>query len=168
MCVDVDEAWEMSWSDSAAALKPGETGKCYECNRDLAEGELHTFGCWGPLAYRYCQIEGCMHEECDNGEEYIDEDEMRFCRQCLAARVWLEKVCHSWLYGGILEDLKEHFIEEMRPIHSLPLGRIVVASKNDWRRRDGTLWAPEVVEGWANQGAEMVAAAIGRDTSEGE
>lgn len=161
MCVDVDESWEMAWSDSAAI--GDERSTCYECNRPLA-GEVHTHGHWGPVSYRECEIEGCDHTACDDGEEYMDEQEgatMRFCPQCLAARVWLEKVCRSWMFGGILEDLENHFRDEMRPIQSLPLGRIVVASKKRWRRQDGSLWAPEVIEGWANQGAEMVLTTIG-------
>lgn len=161
MCVDVDEVWEMLWSDSAAI--GDERATCYECGRSLT-GEVHTHGHWGPLAYRECQIEDCDHLDCNDGEEYIDEAEgctMRFCPQCLAARVWLEKVCHSWMYGGIIEDLEMHFIDEMRPICSLPLGRIVVASKKRWKRRDGSLWPAETVKGWADQGAEMVLTAIG-------
>lgn len=160
MCVDIDERWEMSWSDSGA-VGPAKS-KCFECYRDL-EGEVHTYGHWGPVAHVECEVEGCDHESCSDGEEYIDEDEgatMRFCPQCLAARVWLEKVCGTWMYEGVLDDLEHHFVDEMRPIRSLPLGRIVVASKKQWRRPDGTLWPAEVVQGWANQGAALVGAAI--------
>lgn len=159
MCVNVDEPWEAIWSHHDALGLPGQKTRCAECDRDLA-GEHHVWESLGPLTT--WDDEGCDHksDDCPCDDMRVDEDEateFRFCFQCLAARVWLERVCNSWLYGGVLEDLEHHFVDEMRPIQSLPLGRLVVASKRQWRRRDGSLVPPEAVEGWANQGAQMVA-----------
>lgn len=159
MCVDVDEPWEPVWSHDDAVSLPGQTFRCNECDRAFTPGEHHVWEFLAPLREHYCDDETCDPDDCTADSEYLDEDEgseWRFCFQCLAAREWLSRVCHAWMYGGVEDDLINHTME-MYPIASLPLARLVVGMRNDWRKRDGSLYDPELVERWANQGAQLVA-----------
>ena len=88
--------------------------KCTECNREIATGEsYHT------EAYRF-----------DGGVR-----RHKTCAHCMVARAWLQDECGGWVYGGIEEDMAEHASEH----YGLPVARLYVALRNDWRRRDGSL-----------------------------
>ena len=90
--------------------------KCFECGLPIVVGESHEYvsGKW---------------------DGYFDA--FRTCSRCVAARRWLEVVCHGWLYGGVDVDIREH-AEEM--YGGWPLGIVANAMRNRWKRHDGRLF----------------------------
>jgi hypothetical protein len=59
----------------------------------------------------------------------------RTCPHCKVIAGWLTKVCGGYLYGGVLEDFQEHWLEnEVCRTHAL--GRMFMYSQRRWRRFD--------------------------------
>ncbi len=109
-----DEFVEVLSATQPAARKPH---KCIECFRTINPGEQYD-----------------RHEGILEGEWMT----YKTCLQCLSVREWLAVVCSGWMYGGVLEDIREHFHEG----YGIWLGRATVSMKKKWRKRDGTLMAP--------------------------
>src|SRR4030066_192878 len=76
---------------------------CYECRRKISPGET------------YQRTTAMWHR----GEGI---DTYKVCRHCVQAEKWLARECGGWLYGGVLEDLEEHWREE-ETTRSWRLGR---------------------------------------------
>jgi hypothetical protein len=99
--------------------------RCGECKRVIDKGERHV-----RESYKH---DGDFHSH-------------RVCLHCVAARGWLEKECGGWCYGGVEEDLREHWHEDAR-YRKLSLGRLIVGMANGWRKRNGDLMeVPEAKE----------------------
>jgi hypothetical protein len=131
MCrVQYCDPWEVYSSKIRKARKEHE---CYECSRTICPGET----------YRYAAglTEGRW-------------DVFKLCAHCEAAGQWLQVVCHGYLYGGIGEELREHWEEE--PLfRSVGLARLIIGRERAWQR---TKWAAEgglmEVPAWAADVAE--------------
>lgn len=108
--------------------------KCGECRRDMPAGELYL--------RVYMVYEG-------------DYSSHRLCAHCEAASQWLIQVCDGYLCGGMWEDLKEHFADHWYPVKTASLGRMIVAARDGWRRKDGTLWPVETIARWAEAGIRL-------------
>jgi hypothetical protein len=61
----------------------------------------------------------------------------RPCPHCQVIATWLTKVCGGWLYGGVLEDFGEHWVEN-EVCRSHALGRMFIYSQRRWKRRPGS------------------------------
>ena len=92
--------------------------ECHECNRRIDIGET----------YERASL------ECE-GSVYS----FNTCRQCVAARAWIEAVCGTFLHQGVLEDLKEHIEEGYNPRW---LNIAVSGMQRKWRDKNGKLWRP--------------------------
>jgi hypothetical protein len=88
--------------------------KCSECQRQILTGEQY------------------MHEAIVNDSSV---DIFRTCEHCQVVREWLSEECGGWAYGGVEEDIREHFYEG----YGLPVGRLAAGMSRHWRRRDGRL-----------------------------
>lgn len=97
--------------------------RCGDCGRTIVPGE------------RYHRGEGLY-------EDYWSTNKV--CGHCNAASKWLLAVCHGYLYGGIIEDLVEHW-DESWEVRSLDFGRLIVLAHARWRRH-GELVPVETVE----------------------
>ena len=134
MCMidGLDEPFKV-WSQATrSARRPH---RCIECGREIAPGE------------RYEYSTGLLNSW----------DSFHTCEHCVAARIWLESVCHGFLYHAVQEDLEEHWTEHWRPIKNTYLGRLIVAMRNDWMYH-GTRIPRERVERWAVRGAAIAMA----------
>lgn len=82
--------------------------RCSECARTIRPGERYerVTGLWDG---RWSTFTTCAH--------------------CRAARVWLEVVCGTWLYGELFQELEEHWNEGYA---SIPFGRLIVGVKRGW------------------------------------
>jgi hypothetical protein len=49
---------------------------------------------------------------------------------------WLTKECGGYLYQGVAEDIIEH----AREGYGFGVYRLAVGIRNDWKRKDGSLW----------------------------
>lgn len=115
MCM-IDHAEWCEWSSSREHTAR-KTHRCDECYRDIQPGERYRIGVGGQ--------DGSIWSE-------------KQCRHCWAASVWLTEVCGGFLWGGVAEDLREHW--DVSPKYrTLWLGRAVVGQQRRWRRRDGEL-----------------------------
>jgi hypothetical protein len=94
-----------------AARKPH---KCMECGRGISKGE------------RY-------HTETFKNDGTVTTH--KTCAHCMVAREWLMKECGGWVYGAVEEDMSEH----ADTYYGLPVARLYVAMRNNWKRRDGSL-----------------------------
>jgi hypothetical protein len=102
MCmVDDADGWKVFRSETRRAAK--EHG-CYECARTIAKGESYEFA-----------------------TGLIDDHwfTMHTCAQCVELKRWLTKVCNGYLFGGVWEDIEQHWQEDWL-YHSLAFGRIIV------------------------------------------
>lgn len=84
---------------------------CGECGRTIEPGERYRVG--GGV--------------CD-GEWWTG----KMCVHCWAARSWLSVQCNGWLWGGVLEDLEEHW-QESPLLRSHWLGRAILGMRRRWR-----------------------------------
>ena len=115
MCmVDFSEGHAEYWVDwMRKAAKPH---KCYECNRTIGKGEIHqqTNVKW-------------------SGER---PDRYRTCLHCCIAGRWLIERCGGYLFGGVLEDLEQHWTDE--GVHTFELGRLILGMRRRWLRVRGS------------------------------
>lgn len=119
MCmVDDGEGWKVFRSEWRTARKQH---ACYDCGRKIEPGE------------RYYFATGISNDDWRRWDTY------RECAHCQYAAKWLLAECGGYLFGGILEDLEEHWDGElMRDLH---IGRAIVGLRRRWRRKDGSLMA---------------------------
>lgn len=86
---------------------------CHECGRTIKAAELYR------------------------SESYIWEGEFQVhktCPQCLICRQWLENECSGWVYGGVAEDVEEHYHEAAYPkAIKRDLARLVVGLRTHWK-----------------------------------
>lgn len=116
MCM-IDSADPVTPINDGEYRKARKAHKCNECRRAIDVGER----------YHYETFTG------DNGFT-----QHKTCAHCMVARDWLQKECSGWIYGGVEEDLREH-VTDNGGYYGMPLARLSVAMKNNWRRRDGSL-----------------------------
>jgi hypothetical protein len=79
---------------------------CEECGRVISIGEVYWYGFGKQDGYIY---------------------DSKTCEHCRVASDWLLRNCNGFIYGAIIEDLKEH------AEGSLPMLRIVVGARRSWR-----------------------------------
>lgn len=117
MCmVDEGEGWAVSRDGHRVASRPY---RCYECDREIAMGE------------RYYYLTGII-----NGDHHWET--YRLCAHCDWAAGWLRGQCNGFLFGGVQEDLRNHWDEDVL-LRDFDLGRRIVGMRRRWRRRDGSL-----------------------------
>lgn len=110
MCMadDADRVTLLSESEPRARKEY----KCAECSRTIKIGEQYQ------------------------SDRYLFDGRFsihRTCMQCMVCREWLQKECSGWLYGGIYEDLAEHFHEAGYPAAiKWGIGRLLVGMQNKW------------------------------------
>jgi hypothetical protein len=65
------------------------------------------------------------------------------CQHCQFAAQWLQKHCGGYCFGGMREELEEHYSEGYRE-DSLP--RLLIGIRRGWKafRGDGLLLVPRV------------------------
>ena len=87
---------------------------CGECNRCIEPGERYQYvsGIWdgAPSSHKTCT-------HCVQGADLLLDE------------------CDGYLFGGVIEDLRDH-VSEALP-WSMRAARIVVGAKRKWRRFDG-------------------------------
>lgn len=112
---------------------------CYDCGRTIAAGE------------RYHWATG-LHDDNPRGWEVF-----KLCAHCDAASEWLMVMCNGYLYGGIGEELREHWDEEYST-RSPGLGRLVLGHERRWQRTKHATGLMEIPT-WAGQCARDTLAA---------
>lgn len=90
---------------------------CSECARIIAQGETYEYVA-GKSDGEFFQNKTCAH--------------------CQKARVWLSHVCRGWVYGGMLQDLAEHWDYEPR-YRSRWLAQALWGMKHKWTRKGGVM-----------------------------
>ena len=113
-----DEFYTLARSMMRTARK---AHKCFECNRTIEPGEQYEY------------MTGLYHDHWDT---------FRTCAHCLAGRVFIERECHGWLYGAVLDDIIEHW-EENNLLRSWSLAKLTWLARNRWRGRSGDLVDPD-------------------------
>lgn len=122
MCmVDDADGWEVFHSATPVARIEH---RCGDCGRTIIPGE------------RYHRGEGLI-------DGYWSTNKV--CGHCDAASRWLLAVCNGFLYGGILQDLVEHW-DESWELRTLDFGRLVVLARARWRRHGELVPAATVEE----------------------
>lgn len=102
MCmVDDADGWKVFRSETRRAAK---SHGCYECGRKIEPRETYEYA-----------------------TGLIDDHwySMHTCAQCVELKRWLVVVCNGYLFGGVWEDIEQHWHEDWL-YHSLAFGRIVV------------------------------------------
>jgi hypothetical protein len=92
--------------------------RCGDCGRIIGKGESYMVGSWAS--------EGRI-------------ERMKMCAHCRVVADWLEANCGGYVWGGLIEDLREH-IEEYAGVYPpvvLDLKRIDVMADHDWRFKRG-------------------------------
>lgn len=110
MClVDYCEGkWDQLQLVGRVARKPH---LCYECHRTIEPGERYEYGVFAT----------------DYGIQTI-----KTCAHCQAVRSWLVAQCGGWAYGGVLEDLEEHWSESWE-VRGRYLARAIAGMRRHWR-----------------------------------
>lgn len=100
--------------------------RCFECNRIIVKGE------------RYHYATGLMEDRWDV---------YKLCAHCDAASKWLMVVCGGYLYGGIGEELLEHW-EEDTTFRSRELALAIRGRERAWKplRGEGLMPVPHRLE----------------------
>lgn len=102
MCmIDGADEWTVFRSETRRAAK---SHKCYECGRSVESGESYEYAT-GLLDGRWLT--------------------MHTCAQCVELKRWLTTVCNGYLFGGVWEDIEQHWSDDWL-YRSLAFGRIVV------------------------------------------
>jgi hypothetical protein len=111
MCMidGADEDWVSLGSRMRKARKEH---RCYECHRQIVTGETY---------------------EAAKGVSDGDIQTFKTCAHCVWARTWIVEQCGGFLYGGVLEDLREHW-DESWELRSMDLGRRVILMRDQWVR----------------------------------
>lgn len=104
---DYDEGPEFFQETEPRARKEH---RCGDCGRTIKSGEkyLRSVGKWG---YEINSHVTCAH--------------------CKAASRWLQTACGGYLFGGIGEELREHWHEEPG-LRSVMLARLVIGHRDHW------------------------------------
>lgn len=110
-----DESYVVHNVAQRVARKPH---KCYECHREIAPGEQYEYATGLARSYGWDHYHTCAH--------------------CVWARRWLMSECNGFLYGGVYEDLHEHWLEDPL-LATLDLGRRIIGMRRRWRNQDGSL-----------------------------
>jgi hypothetical protein len=97
---DAPEFWR---EKSHRARKPH---KCEECGREISPGEVYWYG--------FGKQEGSTYDS-------------RTCAHCRVASNWLLRNCNGFVYGAMIDDLRDH------AEGSMPMLRIVVGARRRWR-----------------------------------
>lgn len=90
--------------------------KCTECHRIINRGERYEYS-------------HALH-----GGRW---DTYRTCAHCCAARLWLERECHGYVYTEVLEELVEHWWDGYQ---NMWLARVIAGMRHRWH--DGRLPVP--------------------------
>lgn len=115
MClVDNADDWEVLSDERPRAIKEH---TCDDCFRVIGKGE---------------------HYRRVTGVSYNDLLTFKMCAHCEAAAAWLVRECRGYLFGGIHEDLREHW-NIGGEYHQVWLARVLVGMRRKWARRDGSL-----------------------------
>jgi hypothetical protein len=102
--------------------------QCFECSRVIAKGERYHYA---------TGLDPC-------GDRW---DVFHLCAHCDAAAQWLVIVCGGYLYGGIGEELLEHW-EEDTTFRSRELAMAIRGRERAWKplRGDGLMPVPHRVK----------------------
>jgi hypothetical protein len=92
--------------------------KCHECRRWIQPGERYAHVCG--------QWDGAFHA-------------FKVCAHCDVLRDWLSAECGGYLFGEVVEDVREHVQEYGVREYGWPLARLAVAASYGWRTKSGTL-----------------------------
>lgn len=112
MCQTGD--WDGDWYAFPGEIRTTRRERqCGECSRPIAVGE--------------------NYERVRNRSDGQYGAPIITCAHCLVARQWLSDICNGWLYGGVHEDLREHWDEEWA-LRSVTLGRYVILMQTRWHR----------------------------------
>lgn len=114
-------------------VKARRAHKCFECDRTISPGE------------RYHRA-SALDPDGDRWQSY------KLCAHCDAASEWLMVVCNGYLYGGIGEELQEHWDEEIE-LRSIGLARLIHGRERAWQRTKYATGLMEVPT-WAGQVAK--------------
>jgi len=101
--------------DIGRYVKARKEHRCNECRRTIRAGE------------RY------------HNETFLDDNRNiknhKTCPHCMVARGWLWDECGGWLYGGVREDVLDHWIDK----GDIRLARLIVGMRRKWTTRRGAL-----------------------------
>ncbi len=119
MCaIDDGEPWQVGgFPEMRKARKPH---GCCECGRRIEPGEQYE--------YVAGKIDG-------------DFRQWKTCAHCCMAGSWLTEECNGHLFGGIAEELHEHW-GYGNAVRSVWLARAIVGMRRQWRTRRGALMKP--------------------------
>ncbi len=121
MCmIDNCDRPEFCCTSMVKARKPH---KCGDCRRVIQPGEQYerVFGKW-------------------DGQT----DSHKTCTHCVEASKWLTRECGGYVFGGIREDLREHWGEE-KHYRTRELAKLIWGMKRKWTNRRGGLMPLPVV-----------------------
>lgn len=110
MCM-IDGCDDMYYPFRQEMRKARNDYKCYECGRVIEMGEQYLYS---------------------TGLAYGQWDSYRTCAHCKWAADWLSLTCGGWLFGGVLEDLEEHWTENYL-LRSQALGRRIILMRRRWK-----------------------------------
>jgi hypothetical protein len=111
MCAyeDADPAVVLSDADHKA-VKPH---RCSECGRTIKAGEHYN---------RQTTV-------CDGRRETH-----KVCAHCEVCRDWLQHECGGWVYGGVGQEIADHYYDGYAQV-----GRLAVGMRRKWQRFGGGL-----------------------------
>jgi hypothetical protein len=108
------DPWKVSREIKRTARKDHE---CYECGRTIVKGERYHYATGlGPDSDRW--------------------DVFHVCEHCDTAAQWLVVVCGGYLYGGVREELEEHWDEDLT-FRSNALHSAICGIGRAWKSRKG-------------------------------
>ena len=115
MCMidDADGKWDLLLDETRRARK---VHRCYECHCEIRPGESYE----------------CRKFASDYGVETVTT-----CPHCVAVRSWLVVQCRGWLYGGVLQDLQEHWQDDDL-LRGRYLALAISGMQKRWAKRDGS------------------------------
>lgn len=110
--------WKVFHSEWRTARK---AHKCGECRREIEPGERYYYATGITSGYDKWGV-------------------FKTCAHCNYAAQWLMAECNGYLFGGVQEELEEHWHEEPL-MRSLDLGRRIIGMRRKWRTPTGELVA---------------------------
>lgn len=117
MCMVDDSDGPVKHIDEGRYVRARKAHKCQECMRQIRPGE------------RY-------HREVFLGDDRAPET-WKTCEHCMVAREWLRCECGGWIYGGVEEDVAEHWHDGEGD--DINLARMIVGMRRFWTTRRGDL-----------------------------